>query len=566
MHATKLQAEIALLLKQKTETEEEVERLLFEVSGYEHNVEQLEAEMHELSKVEVETEARLTEKQRVEIRESKVRLDREFGVMLQKIARHRETLKAKEARLQNIDRSKKLKNNELRDLERKLVVLLEEQQQSLLSIKKRQEKTQTKMIEDHSVVVASTEDNEHALATVANSNGKSAVMGAKKRVGANTEAIGEGVGWRGPTPAQKQQAVNLMQSTETLMKFGFMSMSLTYFSSLNMIKAVRSVGAMDTVLAAAQAHKAKYGSSTNGTASSGGTIKANTGSDFRRAMKDGEVGRTGKLDVANWSIEDCGNWLETLCLGQYKDCFEDAAIDGSFLYDLNDEDLRNTLGIEHRLHRKKILNSIGRLKKQERQENRLALRDGAGQNSNAIASSAGGAASALALQDDMSDEEGTSDVNANRVESKSAMLLDLDEIFSWVRHGHGKKISEAFESFPDDPFSKTNIKYQYIADLGTQYTEKYNFNRHINVTDSKGNTLLLIAAQNGNLNIAKFLVKKGANVNHQNAQGQTALHYAMAYDFYDFGAWLTNKADGASADDTILNMHDLTPYDGLNPE
>ena len=41
-----------------------------------------------------------------------------------------------------------------------------------------------------------------------------------------------------------------MQSTETLMKFGFMSMSMTYFSSLNMIKALRTVSAQDTVMAA----------------------------------------------------------------------------------------------------------------------------------------------------------------------------------------------------------------------------------------------------------------------------------------------------------------------------
>jgi len=146
------------------------------------------------------------------------------------------------------------------------------------------------------------------------------------------------------------------------------------------------------------------------------------------------------------------------------------------------------------------------------------------------------------------------------------MILDLDELFSWVRHGHIKKIQEAFETFPDEAFATTNIKYQYIKDLGTQYTEEYNFNRHINIADSKGNTLFMIAAQNGQLNIAKFLLKKSANVNHQNAQGQTALHYAMAYGFFDpFGSWLTNKADGAGADDTILNMHDLSPYDGLEP-
>ena len=33
------------------------------------------------------------------------------------------------------------------------------------------------------------------------------------------------------------------------MKFGFMSMSLTYFSSLNMIRAMRATGALETLMA-----------------------------------------------------------------------------------------------------------------------------------------------------------------------------------------------------------------------------------------------------------------------------------------------------------------------------
>ena len=46
---------------------------------------------------------------------------------------------------------------------------------------------------------------------------------------------------------------------------------------------------------------------------------------------------------------------QTLALGQYREAFMDAAVDGAFLYDLDEDDLKNTLGIEHRLHRKKII-------------------------------------------------------------------------------------------------------------------------------------------------------------------------------------------------------------------
>ena len=60
-------------------------------------------------------------------------------------------------------------------------------------------------------------------------------------------------------------------------------------------------------------------------------------------------------------------YVQTLSLGQYSEAFVDAAIDGEFLYDINDDDLKNTLGIEHRLHRKKILNCVHRLKLAEAQ-------------------------------------------------------------------------------------------------------------------------------------------------------------------------------------------------------
>jgi hypothetical protein len=36
--------------------------------------------------------------------------------------------------------------------------------------------------------------------------------------------------------------------------------------------------------------------------------------------------------------------LQTLCLGQYREAFVDAAVDGAFLYDLTEDDLKNSLG------------------------------------------------------------------------------------------------------------------------------------------------------------------------------------------------------------------------------
>ncbi|NCW51722.1 MAG: hypothetical protein EBV89_10760, partial [Betaproteobacteria bacterium] len=53
---------------------------------------------------------------------------------------------------------------------------------------------------------------------------------------ATQQAIASRAGNPARTVQQRAEAAALMASTETMMKFGFMSMSLTYFSSLNMIK------------------------------------------------------------------------------------------------------------------------------------------------------------------------------------------------------------------------------------------------------------------------------------------------------------------------------------------
>ena len=164
-----------------------------------------------------------------------------------------------------------------------------------------------------------------------------------------------------------------MQSTETLMKFGFMSMSMTYFSSLNMIKALRTVSAQDTVMAAlADVHSQRAVGFVPPGAAGGGGGSGGGGSigkqQFIPDPKRGQLSGQEALRVSAWSVDDVAKWLQTLSLGQYSEAFNDAAIDGEFLFDLNDDDLKNTLGIEHRLHRKKILNCVHRLKVAEAQK------------------------------------------------------------------------------------------------------------------------------------------------------------------------------------------------------
>merc|ERR1719231_1545542 len=94
------------------------------------------------------------------------------------------------------------------------------------------------------------------------------------------------------------------------------------------------------------------------------------GEPFKPHLKPGQMSGQEALKVSAWSVDDVARWLQTLSLGQYQVAFTDAAVDGAFLYDLNDDDLKNTLGIEHKLHRKKILNMVGRLKASELERNK----------------------------------------------------------------------------------------------------------------------------------------------------------------------------------------------------
>jgi predicted nucleic acid-binding Zn-ribbon protein len=94
--------------------------------------------MHQLTKIEAEAAAYMDEESKYELREQKIRLDKEFGDMLLKIGNRKDILNSLESRLTTIDKARQSKEEELRTLERKLVVLLEEQQNELNAIKKKQ--------------------------------------------------------------------------------------------------------------------------------------------------------------------------------------------------------------------------------------------------------------------------------------------------------------------------------------------------------------------------------------------------------------------------------------------
>lgn len=561
LHGTKLQSEVALLGREKIEVEARLELVLQEISSFEAGVRALEHEMATLTKAETQAAGTLDEAARVELKENKLRLDREFSGMLVKIADRREILTQLEKQLQMLDRTRAAKKDELRQLERKLVVLLEEQHSELQQIKARQSSKKTRMVDDVTSIVA---------AKGSGTTGGWGSTGAKGSKGAGDGDDGddghrEGSG--GPTLQQRAEASALMASTETMMKFGFMSMSMTYFSSLNMIKAMRQVGAANTLFSNPMV-SSMFG--TTGAAPAGaGALEAGAGgpspvrmgatvAEFKPQARPG-VPAGAAADVTLWTIADVAQWLDVLSLGQYKHVFAEAAVDGPFLMDLTDEDLRNTLGIEHSLHRKKVLIAAAKLRQR-----------GPGYDSHPSMMGSppgrvGEASSVLSTESGYTLERpSVSDAGRTSLElADGPKPLRLEELMSWVRHNKGKKLVQAFNSFPEVAFDTRDVLVQYLDDFGTQYQDvlaRQAF--HINSADQHGNTLLIVACQNGHQGIATLLLRKGANPNHQNRAGCTALHYAMEYGFYDLGAWLADPSKGGAADD-IVNKAGLSPYDGI---
>ncbi|CAN0141239.1 unnamed protein product, partial [Ectocarpus sp. 12 AP-2014] len=570
LHATRLQSDVQLLTGEKVGAEEAVEAMMEEISEFEEAVTVLEREMHQLSKIETEAVGVLDEEARLELREQKARLDKEFGEMLGKIADRKDRLLHMEKKLATLDRTRLGKEEELRTLERKLVVLLEEQQRELDNIRRRQEK-------------------KGVLLLTASGDGIGGSPG---------DMLSGGGGGTGPSAKDKRQAAQLMQSTETLMKFGFMSMSMTYFSSLNMIRAMRSVGATDTVMAALahNANGAGGGGAESGGVDSGGrrdderalALEQNEklgAESFRPALKPGQLPGQEPLAVSAWSVDDVARWLQarhtTL---RYQEAFIAAAVDGAFLYDLNDDDLKSSLGVEHRLHRKKILNSIGRLKAAESERVRPVALNSAMSSQKGIQGSPegfqqqsfdqgfdpvvlGDASEALGRVG-TADGGGSPGASGGGVGPMSAPI-QFKELLVLTRRGmYYKQIREILEPLPDRRFDTSTIRVPYVTGFGTAYADAYEqepFN--LNKTDDHGNTLLIVAAQNGNLKMAKLYVYKGANPNHQNKAGQSAGHYAVSYQFFEMSEWLfLQDGNGGGADDTLENSFGLGPYDGLQPD
>ncbi|KAG7398912.1 hypothetical protein PHYBOEH_010130 [Phytophthora boehmeriae] len=566
---TKLQSDVALLAREKSDVEAEAEKLVKEICEFDEGVRLLEAELLSLGQAEADSNApggairTLDETAKWALREQKMRLDREFSQMLAQIAQRREKLATLEETLARVDQERLKKEEELKALERKLVLLLEEQQKELSRIREKQE-----------ALLPSTKS------PVFRTVGGSPVVGSPTPLSPSPSALASPAPQlsQGYSHQQREEAASLMESTETMMKFGFMSMSMTYFSSMNMVRAMRKIGAhhltLDSAAAVSQQRWPENSAAETPLNSALGSMSPAT---FQASIPPGSFPGQQPLQITAWSVSDVGRWLDTLALGQYKRAFADATVDGALLLYLTDDDLRHTLGMEHRLHRKKVITTVEEMRVRERDQIRRLYGDNPGvlvgapvipeavlvPNNSPVKQPTPSAASSIPIPVPIS-TAGPSPAPKDPPAGGGRVVVPFNEICSLVRHGKVKQLREALQDLPERRFDPLTVMTQFAPGTGTIYSDQLEKSAfHINKSDDKGNSPLLMAAQNNHLKVAQLLLSKGANPDHQNGHGHTAGHYAMAYSFFDLGAWLLDPDKGGGRDD-LLNENGLTAYDGLN--
>ncbi|KAJ8600447.1 hypothetical protein CTAYLR_001433 [Chrysophaeum taylorii] len=417
-------------------------------------------------------------RKRAERERKRQELETEFAAVFQEVSRKKHALERLEVSIADMDATRVRKDREFQRLQRNLMELLQEQKYELDALRE-------KGIELETATATSA-----AAATAT-------ALRAKEH---------------------EARAATMFSQTEELMKFQFMSMSLSYFSSLNMLQQLREMNADTTTAAVASSADAAAAAAAAATAANVPSIKhMKLGAEdvmaatvkkkqaeldaARAAERDAERSKAEPFpaEMRLWSVYDVGRWLDTLTLGQYKAAFAEASVDGEFLLELREEDLVQVLGMEHKLHVRKVVLARDRLKP---------------------LSEADVVKRAVVLREE-----------AATAEREAAQVPTVDAVFSQARNGRLRRLEESLNlGFPVDK------------------------------EDEKGNTLLCIAAQNVNIKMVELLLHRSADINHRNASGNTPLHFAMAYDQE---GTLAEYLIQHGADDTLENEMGCTCYDGI---
>jgi len=416
---------------------------------------------------------------RAERERKKKELEAEFAAVFQQVELKKSELSSLESSIQDMETTRRRKEREFQRLQRNLMELLQEQKHELDNLREKGIELET--------------------ATATSAAAAAATAAAAKE--------------------NEEKSKEMFNSTEELLKFQFMSMSLSYFSSINMLKSLRDINSdttnaavassAQTAAAAAAAAQAANIPAIQNMMNGGEPSVATLNEREKKMNKMNEIEQAKRtlekpfpLDIRKWTVEDVCRWLDTLYMSQYTPAFREACIDGEFLLELRCEDMRDVLGMKHSLHVQKVdiaRNKLRPLNEEESRQKMAVIREERGEQL--------------------------------RQREAEEPIPDVESVFSQIRNGRLNRVEKALDAGFDP-----------------------------NELDSHGNSALIIASQNLHKRIIELLINRGANINHQNGQGNTAMHYAMSYETEGaIGEYLIGKG----ADDTLENKLGLSPYDGI---
>ncbi|CAE7323801.1 unnamed protein product [Symbiodinium microadriaticum] len=327
---------------------------------------------------------------RAEREKKRQELETEFASVFQEVEKKRKALERLESSLADMESTRERKDREFRRLQKNLMQLLLEQKQELDDLREKGIELET------------------ATATTA----AAATATAQK------------------AKEHEKRSTAMFGQTEELMKFQFMSMSLSYFSSLNMLKQLRDMNSDTTSAAVTSSADAAAAAAAAATAANLPSMKKlDLGAqdfvslniqkkklELEAAEKAEREVRAAKatpmpVNVQMWSVDDVVKWLETLSLQQYSDAFREATVDGPFLMELREEDMVQVLGVTHKLHVRKIVVSREKLKPLTKEQ---------------------------VMQKEQVEHEDKADNRRQMVG-----VPDLDTVFSQARNGRLKRLEES---------------------------------------------------------------------------------------------------------------------------
>jgi len=225
---------------------------------------------------------------RAEREKKRQELETEFASVFQEVEKKRKALERLESSLADMESTRERKDREFRRLQKNLMQLLMEQKQELDDLREKGIELET------------------ATATTA----AAAVATAKK------------------AREHEKHSTAMFMQTEELMKFQFMSMSLSYFSSLNMLKQLRDMNSDTTAAAVASSADAAAAAAAAATAANLPNMKKlHLGADdfvslniqkkraelaaAEKAEKDVRNAKATPLpnNVTMWSVDDVSRWM-----------------------------------------------------------------------------------------------------------------------------------------------------------------------------------------------------------------------------------------------------------------